>query len=323
MALNTKDALQVRKTDSSGNPLPGAEFALYAEAQTTVSDGKVILLDSATTSYRDTTESNGMLRFPTNPDEGLKAGRYYLFETAAPSGGYLSNGNLPVQVIVDDTGVYAHAGTANDGITVERGVGKLVKTMHDFGISNDLDETLYNIKFLPQTAAEAPESGGKWNWNYAGGETHLHHMDSGGVHGYVATPINGKTGDTVYTADAGWSRLRIEQCETHNREDSIAYKEDLTDYDITNLFTREVTVVVDNLKEGETRPTPTPPPSPTPTPYRPPYNPPPIVPQQSIKVVPADPPATGDASAWLSLLGAAWLTLGLGAHARGGKRRRP
>lgn len=88
-------------------------------------------------------------------------GVYYLVETAAPEG-YTKNAT-PVKVIVNDTGVYANAGTAEDGISVERGVGRLVNSMAQFASENTVDTTLNQIvaKFYT-IETEEPHEGFPW-----------------------------------------------------------------------------------------------------------------------------------------------------------------
>ena len=70
-------------------------------------------------------------------------GTYYLVETVAPAG-YTEN-PTPVKVIVNDTGVYAHAGTTGDGISVERSVGRLVNSMAQYASKDTVDTTLNQI----------------------------------------------------------------------------------------------------------------------------------------------------------------------------------
>ena len=76
-------------------------------------------------------------------DAVLANDTYYLKETAAPDG-YTINPKV-TKIIVDDTGVYADAGDADDGIVVARGVGSIVKSMAQFASLGDIDVTLNNI----------------------------------------------------------------------------------------------------------------------------------------------------------------------------------
>ena len=54
--------------------------------------------------------------------------------------------NQAVHVIVDNTGVYADAGTETDAVSVRRGVGSVVRSMVQFATNDDVDTTLHDIK---------------------------------------------------------------------------------------------------------------------------------------------------------------------------------
>ena len=87
----------------------------------------------------------------------IPAGEYYLIETKAPSG-YDENRTL-IPVIVDNTGVYVNAGTANDGVSVRRGVGSIVHSMLQFAAGDDIDATLHDIKATLVTAGNGQAEG--------------------------------------------------------------------------------------------------------------------------------------------------------------------
>lgn len=72
----------------------------------------------------------------TNMDDGY----YYLREISAPEG-YMLN-TTEVMVLVDETAVYANAGTATDGVTVGRGPGYVCKTLSQFASKGQIDNTL-------------------------------------------------------------------------------------------------------------------------------------------------------------------------------------
>ena len=174
----------------------------------------------------------------------MNAGEYYLIETTIPEGFVFSP--APVHIIVDDTGIYADAGTANDGVVVERGVGNLVENMHEFAIDNDIDETLHNIIYTPQTGNMGSDGKLTWSVTTNAQQVHLahHNVGDGGEHkGYV----NENAGVVIYTTDQGWSRLLIQQCSEH-RNSIVSNKDALGERDITNLFTKEVTVVIQNRR---------------------------------------------------------------------------
>ncbi len=130
---NIRNDLTVQKLDQNGNLIANgsATFALRPAR----SDGTY---NPLATDVRTLDTFEGEATFTAIPN-----GTYYLVETAAPKG-YTANAT-PVKVIVNDTGVYAHAGTTGDGISVERSVGRLVNSMAQFASKNTVDTTLNQI----------------------------------------------------------------------------------------------------------------------------------------------------------------------------------
>ena len=76
--------------------------------------------------------------------ECWERGEYYLFETSGLNG-YVKN-DTAIHIIVDNTGVYADAGNADDGVSVLKGVGSIVKSMVQFATDDNVDTTLNTIK---------------------------------------------------------------------------------------------------------------------------------------------------------------------------------
>ena len=141
---NIRNDLTVQKLDQNGD---------------LITDGSAIFelrpaLDGTYNPPPQTTV-NGVATFKAIPN-----GTYYLVETAAPKG-YTKNAT-PVKVIVNDTGVYANAGTAEDGISVERGVGRLVNSMAQFASKNTVDTTLNQIVAKFYTTENVPNEDFQW-----------------------------------------------------------------------------------------------------------------------------------------------------------------
>ena len=130
---NIRNDLTVQKLDQNGNLIKdgSATFALLPADQ----GGKY---NPLATPEQTWTTFEGEATFTAIPN-----GVYYLVETDAPDG-YTANATQ-VKVIVNDTGVYANAGTAEDGISVERGVGRLVNSMAQFASKDTVDTTLNQI----------------------------------------------------------------------------------------------------------------------------------------------------------------------------------
>ena len=149
---NIRNDLTVQKLDQNGNLITGgsAIFALLPANLDGTYNPSVTPEQT-----RTQTTSEGEATFTAIPN-----GTYYLVETAAPEG-YTKNATQ-VKVIVNDTGVYANAGTAEDGISVERGVGRLVNSMAQFASKDTVDTTLNQIVAKFYTTQTEPNEDFQW-----------------------------------------------------------------------------------------------------------------------------------------------------------------
>lgn len=155
---NIRNDLTVQKTDQDGELITEpATFELYREGDITINaDGTWSEIPGGQRRPFGTVfTSNGEATFTAIPN-----GTYYLVETRAPEG-YTANAT-PVKVIVNDTGVYANAGTAEDGISVERGVGRLVNSMAQFASKDTVDTTLNQIVAKFYTTEKVPNEDFQW-----------------------------------------------------------------------------------------------------------------------------------------------------------------
>lgn len=147
---NIRNDLTVQKLDQNGNLITDgrATFELRPADQGGTYNPSAAAVQTLKT-------SEGKATFTAIPN-----GVYYLVETDAPDG-YTANAT-PVKVIVNDTGVYANAGTAGDGISVERGVGRLVNSMAQFASENTVDTTLNQIVAKFYTTQTEPNEDFQW-----------------------------------------------------------------------------------------------------------------------------------------------------------------
>lgn len=264
---NIKNRLLVQKVDQAGKPLAGAEFALYKAEYATVENGAVTIKAGAKAYDTLRTEgAGGSLGleggglFPTQGNV-LEKGEYYLVETSAPTG-YKPN-PAAVHIIVDDTGVYADAGQPEDGISVLRGVGSVIKSMVQFAAEDDVDATLQDIKAalatsvtLDETSGQFTVSGDRIDWASTGPDIlHLQYDNANKLLDYGLYDADGKAtlDDVTLETDVGWSKLLIRQCYQHDPATGSSLKTNLGEQDITDLFSGTVTVRVANERaEGLT-----------------------------------------------------------------------
>ena len=246
---NIRNYLFVQKVAEDGfTPLTGAEFGLYKAED--VTDGAVNPgaqpFDTVTT--RDQNQNQGDVItlggagvFP-NRQAVLPDGTYYLKELQAPAG-YAPSSDL-VEVVVDNTDVYANAGTSSDDVTVLRGVGKIVRSMLQFAVPDDINATLADISAALYTApAYTPGNGNDWAvWTASGrAPLELSYYSNNQILEYGPTV----PGTSVYFAvPAGWSRLKITQNYAAGSDQDL--KINLNGQDLSTLFANSTIVQVRN-----------------------------------------------------------------------------
>lgn len=240
-----KNYFFVQKVGADDNDtLTGATFALYQASD--VTDGQVNPgaqpYDTVTT--RDQRQENGDIitlngsgTFPSTRDV-LPAGTYYLKELTAPDG-YAPSDQL-VEVVADDTGVYADAGTPTDDVSVLRGVGKVVRSMLQFAVPDDINATLTDIKASLYTAnSYTPGTGDDPAVWTASGQPplDLSYYSNNQILEYGPTVPGGPV---YYQVNAGWSRLGITQNYAAGTDQDL--KINLGSQDLTNIFSRSTIV---------------------------------------------------------------------------------
>lgn len=266
---NIKNQLIVQKVDDEGNTVNGAEFSLYKEEDVTIT-GNTVTVDDNAVAYDSLTTENitgvfnlaGGGLFPSGSNI-LENGEYYLIETSAP-GGYKLN-DTAVHVVIDDTGVYADAGTTDDGVTVLRGVGSVMKSMLQFAADDVVDTTLQDIKaaMASEVTFEGYDDNGSFavsgdgiNWDSEESDIlHLRYANENSMldYGLYDTSVEGTIDNLTLSTEAGWSKLLIQQCYQHDDTVDVSLKTNLENAgydDITGLFSGTVTVRVTNDKTG-------------------------------------------------------------------------
>lgn len=258
LVTNIQNRLFVQKTDTEGNPVDGAKFGLYTDGQvTTDANGKVVLngdqipYDTLTTGQvSNPIQLEGAGIFPCTSDgnKPLVKGAYFLKEVSAPKG-FLLNDTL-TKVIVDDYGVHADAGTADDGVSTFVGPGTLMKSLGQFGAEGDIDNTLTWIKGMRQTS-DGVTDGGNLSWSDvdsagAGDTVHLKYGANGRIYQYGPT----KAGEPYrLETETGWIRMGITQDEP-GVTNAKGARADLGVMNLNALFTGATCVRVANEREA-------------------------------------------------------------------------
>ena len=259
---NIKNRLLVQKVDEADNPITGATFYLYEKNDVTIAPDGTVTVNSGATPYDslvtqpidDILKLDGGGIFPTD-GKVLKEGEYYLVEETPPYG-YVAN-STPVHIVVDNTGVYANAGTKDDCITVLRGVGSVMRSVVQFATDDGVDTTLQGIRAVLAYDLQYKADGSfSWDadasWQLGKDVLHLQYANENTMldYGLYDTSVEGTLDNLTLKTDTGWSKLLIRQCYDHGGtggEDPL--KTPLGDADITNLFSGTVTVRVTNVRK--------------------------------------------------------------------------
>ncbi|MED9998094.1 MAG: FctA domain-containing protein [Collinsella sp.] len=258
LVTNIQNRLFVQKTDTEGKPVDGAKFALYKADQVKMdANGKVMLngeqtpFDTLTTGLvGNPVPLEGAGIFPNTSDGNrpLVKGTYFLKEVSAPKG-FLLNDTL-TKVIVDDYGVHADAGTADDGVSTFVGPGALMKSLGQFGAEGDIDNTLTWIKGQRQTSDGTLDGNDNLSWNNdaKGGEdeVHLKYGANGRVYQYGPTE-EGKP--YRLETETGWIRMGITQ-DVPGDTNAKGARANLGDMNLNALFTGATCVRVANEREA-------------------------------------------------------------------------
>lgn len=259
LVTNIQNRLFVQKTDTEGKPVDGATFGLYKADQVTTDESGKVMLNGEQTPYD--TLTTGSVDYPV-PLKGagifpntstlnmpLVKGTYFLKEVSAPKG-FLLNDTL-TKVIVDDSGVHADAGTADDGVSTFVGPGALMKSLGQFGAEGDIDNTLTWIKGQRQTSDGKLDGNDNLSWNNdaKGGEdeVHLKYGANGRVYQYGPTE-EGKP--YRLETETGWIRMGITQDEQPKGTTLKGARANLGDMNLNALFTGATCVRVANKREA-------------------------------------------------------------------------
>lgn len=252
-APNIQNRLLVQKVDQdTKGARNGAQFALYDAADVTVhDDGSYTIAAGAQPAYapqttgdyeiQEGTQVPGTLAFT-----GLALGRYYLIETTPPDG-YNVNPTA-VEVVVNNTGVHANAGTDDDNVSVHLGLGKIVKSMMQFALDDGINATLSKVTGTLKTSQTADYDAIDWDQASTGDAIDYAYEKAAGVLEYG--PASGK-GPITLDYDSGWGLLDMTQTaakQTTTANGSVV--QDLGGQSLNNLFSGTTMVVVgDRLKD--------------------------------------------------------------------------
>ena len=250
---NVRNYLHVQKTDTEGKPLPDAEFSLYKSEDVIVSGGTegspkltYTLKEGAEPYDTATTGTSGMADFPSTGHD-LAEGEYYLVETAAPENCRVNPTFTPI--IVNEDGVLADAGTADNGVSVSLYAGTLVRSMAQYALSDGIDRTLTDV-----VATKLVSPSGSLNLTPTEVTSRLtvdkEYYEESGILRYKALDQNEY--DQSWVTNTGWSWFRMQQDYNgpSDGENSTSHKRNLGKTDITPLFAGETTVIVQDQPVG-------------------------------------------------------------------------
>lgn len=244
--------LRVKKLDQDGNPLQGVRFGLFDTRENAEKETNPVAYG--------TTNQDGILLFANETSGTAKIkfqeGNYYLKEMQTLDGYEGTDAVIPV-VVTKNGRVYADALEENDGITVQKGLGKLLQTMVRYASEGSVNVTLRDISATLMTGETISGISGIDEMTEADPKQtlHLHYGLTNALLEYGTHEINGVAPNPYFEVDKGFAGIKVEQnYDAHEGEilySSLATKTNLEDTNIRGLFTGSTTVVVRN-RTGET-----------------------------------------------------------------------
>lgn len=247
----------------------GTDIYTISPVEVQITNGDTIAKEEGTAVFGHRSSDDGTT---------LESGYYIVREISAPDG-YRVNA-AEIQVLVDDTAVYANAGTTDDGVTVARGPGYVVSTLQKFASHGDINNTLtwvYEqllVSGVTTSYAEvynALNSNGTANWPYlmsytgtgfsaktettdnanSALTTYLEYDADEGSEALFNYKVNterpgGGAARRMYTS-VGWSYYLLYQDTDYGKEHvrNGAEYTDLSEYsDISSLFSRSTYIQV-------------------------------------------------------------------------------
>lgn len=258
---NEQRELQVQKTDPTGTPLDGATFGLY-ETEEAARQGSGALATGTTATVDG---RSGMLVF--GPQKGDQAGHayfawtkaeasqstYYLREISAPDGYEVNQTVIPI--VIGTYSIYADAGTADDGISVRAGVGRLYQTMAKYASDGDVNITLRDILAVAQTQPSGAFDLTGWTDRASADAMALHYGMNTEMGMSYGRHDSEKAQSSFFTTETGFLRAHVLQNTaalkngTYDGADNTANWEELVDEDLTGLFSLLNVVVVEDQKK--------------------------------------------------------------------------
>lgn len=247
---NIQPQLNVQKLDQDGNPIANVEFTLYSDEKCTE------LFASGVTN------ENGILTFSHTAENPagtakvkFKGNTYYWLKETKDVEGYKMNEEVVPVYVTSNGRIYADALEANDGITVKKGLGKLLQTMVKYAGNGDINATLRDITAKLFTVKDFDAIADAIDDGKVSGETlNLHYGLSTAIMEYGTHEINGVAPNPYFEVDEGIAGIIVNQNYSAHEGDSlystVAVKNDLQDTNIRGLFTGSTTVVVRNRKEN-------------------------------------------------------------------------
>lgn len=260
-AANIQNRLIVQKIDKDNDKkaLAGATYSLYDKTQVTDKNNDGKLTDDELSNIDSVKECTTEASFEISKGHsidgaaamtGIPEGAYYLVETDAPEGYDLDA--TAIEVIVDNQGVHVNAGAEDDAVSVQLGVGKLVKSMAQFAVDDGIDASLHDITATLQTTDNYTfTNGGEWTDTKPEQTMELSYSAKDTILEYGPAETGGKVS---LSYDSGWGRLNIQQDAFEESLPNGSPKTEITQ-SLNNLYSTTTIVKVKNKSSTPTEPT--------------------------------------------------------------------